>query len=155
MVQRYFQDALEAAQYRVVHEYPGGARALAPLVGMNAGTLSNKVSPSVETHKLSLQEAVAISHATGDFRILLAMAQLLRHICLPLTDFDGVSDAELLDLYAGYHKELGETAEAIQAALADGQVTRRELNRVKAEFHEDAQAGFEFLQRLEGLCDEQ
>ncbi|MFP4615554.1 MAG: phage regulatory CII family protein [Thiohalorhabdus sp.] len=154
MTRRYFHDALEEAQYRVVREYPGGARALAPLVGMHAGTLSNKVNPSNETHHLATREAVAMQHAAKDFRILHAEAQLLHHTCIPLTSFEGVSDAELLDLYAGYHKELGETAEAIRDALADGAVTRRELERVRKELFEDTAAAFEFLARLEDLVDE-
>ncbi len=150
---RYFHDALGEAQYRVVHEFPGGARALAPLVGMNVGTLLNKVNPSMGSHHLSLREAVAISHTTGDYRILHACAQPLHHVCIPLVEFEGMSDAALLDAYARYHADLGETAQAIRDALADGRVTRRELDRVKREFHEDVQAGLEFLDRLEALAD--
>lgn len=151
---RFFHDALEEAQYRVVHEYPGGARALAPLVGMNAGTLLNKVNPSMDNHHLSLREAVAIQHAAQDFRILQAEGQLLHHSCIPLVDFQGVSDAALLDTYARYHADLGETAQAIRDTLADGRVSRRELNRVRREFHQDVAAGFEFLARLEAIADE-
>jgi hypothetical protein len=51
---------LDEAQYRVVHDFKGGVVALAPLVRMNPGTLSNKVNPSVETHHLTVDEAVAL-----------------------------------------------------------------------------------------------
>ena len=142
---------LDEAKYRVVHDFSGGAAALAPLVRMNPGTLSNKVNPSVETHHLTIDEAVAIQHTARDCRILYAEAHLLGHTCIPLGEFASISDTELLDAYARYHAEVGETAEAIRASLADGRVTPAEFAHIDREMMEDIQAKFELRARLKAL----
>lgn len=145
--------ALEQAKYDVVHDYPGGAVNLAPRVGMNPGTLSNKVNPTIDTHHLSVDEAVAIQFAAEDYRILTAEAYFLNHVVIPLACYDGVSDVELLDLYAAYHAEIGETAEAIRDALADGLVTRKEFDKIRTEALQDQQAMYALLARLETLVE--
>jgi len=96
----------------------------------------------VETHHLTVDEAVAIQHTAGDCRILYAEAHLLRHTCILLGELASVSDMELLDAYAPYHAEVGETAEAIPAVLADGRITPAEFARVDREMLEDVQAKF-------------
>lgn len=147
-------DAIEDAQYRVVHDFPGGAVRLAPLVNMHPGTLSNKVHPGSPNHHLTVREAVAIQAATHDCRLLYAEAQVLGHACVALGDFSGISDVELLDAYAAYHQELGQTAAAIREALAHRVVTREQIREIEREIHEDVRHAFEFLSRLKGLCRE-
>lgn len=145
---------LDEAQYRVVHEFPGGAVKLAPLCGMRPGTLSNKVNPEYDGTQLFVSEAVAIQHTANRFDILYAESALLNHTSIPLGDYSRVSDTELLTVYARYHAELGETAAAISSALEDGRITRAEFEHIKREGYEDIQRFFEFLARLEALIDE-
>ncbi len=145
---------LQEAMYYTVHGFAGGAVKLGPLVGISPGTLSNKVNPTLDTHKLSVEEAVVVQNATRDYRILYAMAMELNHSCIPLGDFNGVSDVELLNAYAAWHAEIGQAADAIRNALEDARVTRAEFERVRKEFHEGTQRGFEFLTRLEALVDD-
>lgn len=148
---------LDDAMYKTVHQYgspkDGGAVKLAQLVGMNAGTLSNKVNPAMETHKLSVAESVAIQNTCNDFRILYAEANALRHICIPAPDFDLVSDVELLNAYTNLHSEIGELATAINDSLQDRHVTRTEFNRIQKEGTEAIQAYYQLLNRLETLID--
>lgn len=145
---------LDSAKHSVVHDFKGGAVALAPLVNMNSMVLSNKCNPNQDTHHLTVDEAVAIQNATKDFRILRAEAATLNHVCVPVGDFEDVSDVELLTLYAAYHAELGETAGAIMEALADGDICRAEVDLVREEMFEDFQRGLEFLSRMEALCED-
>ncbi|MFZ5658787.1 MAG: phage regulatory CII family protein [Pseudomonadota bacterium] len=145
---------LDDAIYRVVHDYPGGVAKLAALSGLNAGTLYNKANPGMESHNLSVKEAVALQNSANDCRILYAEAAALNHCCIPIADFTGISDVELLTSYASWHAEIGETAQAVRDALSDGRITRRELDRVKYEIHQDIQRAFEFASRLEALLDE-
>jgi hypothetical protein len=146
-------DDLDHAVYRVVHDYPGGARKLAPLVGMNAGTLSNKADPAMPGHQLTVRQAVAIQHATKDLSILRAEAQLLGCAVVPLSKFEGVSDLELLEAYAQWNAEIGETAAAIRDCVANRRITREAVRRVRREVYEDAAHGLAFLERLEALVD--
>ena len=148
-----FYSPLDVAKYRVVHDYPGGAVALAPRAGMKPGTLSNKVNPQVETHHLTVDEAVAIQAAAGDCRIHEAEGYVLGRASVPLGDFAGTSDVELLELYADLHAQMGDVAREIRDALADRRITRREFNRIDREILGATQALFALRARLQGLAD--
>ena len=145
---------LDEAKYNVVHDYSGGAVKLGPLVNIKPAVLSNKVNPTLETHHLMVDEAIAIQAVTRDYRILYAEAAALNHTCIPLTDFTGISDIELLTAYAKVHAELGETAQAISAAFEDGRITGKEFMRITKEQDEDIRAMFELRARLEALIDD-
>ncbi len=148
---------LDDAMYKTVHGYgkakDGGAVKLAQLVGMNAGTLSNKVNPAMETHKLSVTESVAIQNTTQDYQILYAEASALGHVCVQMPDTTCVGDVALLNSYTKLHAEIGDLAQAINDALDDRQVTRKELNRISKEGTESIQAYFQLMHRLEAIID--
>lgn len=74
------QDIADAA-YNTAHGYPGGIAALATRMGVNAGTLTAKVNQQNTTHHLSLKEAVALQHFSGNHAILHAMAEALGYTC--------------------------------------------------------------------------
>lgn len=145
---------LDEAKHAVVHDYPGGAVALGQLVNIKPAVLSNKVNPTIDTHHLMVDEAIAVQAVTHDYRILYAEAAMLGHVCIRLADYRGVSDVELLNAYARLHTELGETAAAISAALEDGRISRGEFNRIDAEMQEDVRAQYELRARLEAVVDE-
>jgi hypothetical protein len=147
-------DTLDRAIYGLIHDQPGGALGLAPRVNMNPGTLANKANQAMKHHHLTVKEAVLIQHTTQDFRLLAAEAALLNHAVVPLGNFEGVSDLEILTAYANYHSEIGQTSIVIAETLNDIRVTRDEFNTVRAELFESVSAGLEFLNRLEGLIDE-
>jgi len=144
---------LELAKYAVVHDYPGGAVALASRLGMNPGALSNKVNPTLDSHHLTVDEAVAIQNVAADRRIIEAEAAALDGVFIQLRAPDCISDVELLNAYAAYHAEIGETAGALRDALADGRIERAEYERVRQECFEDAAAMFALLHRLEALAE--
>ena len=146
---------LDEAKHRLVHEHPGGAKSLGPLVGINPGTLCNKVNPAMENHHLSVDEAVRIQAVRRRYDLLHAEARALGHVCVQLADHSQASDMELLDAYAAYHADVGQTAQAIRAALANGVgITREAVETVERELFEDARAGFEFLARMKALVED-
>lgn len=143
---------LDEAKHHLVHEHPGGAKALGPLVGINPGTLSNKVNPSMEHHHLTVDEAVRIQAVRRRYDVLHAEARALGHVCVQINDYSGISDEALLDAYAAYHADVGQTAQAVREALASGEgITQAAVEKIRRELYEDAAAGFEFLARLEAL----
>lgn len=68
-----------------VRNYPGGAAALAPRLGMSVSTLLHKTSPGNTTHILSVAEAVLLQEFTGNHAILHAMAEALGYTCARAT----------------------------------------------------------------------
>jgi len=144
---------LDKAKYAVVHDFkPRGALSLAPLVRMNPGTLSNKVNPSIDTHHLTVDEAVSIQAISGDCRILRAEAAALGHVCWKLPEVIFGSDVELLNAYADWTREIGETAASIQKLL-EGRITRDKLAEVHREMDEDFRAALMLFARFERLRD--
>lgn len=153
MPYKHFSD-IDQAKYAVVHDFKDGAERLATLIRMNLGTLYNKVNPSVETHHLSVDEAVSIQLATGDYRIVEAESRALGGVFVPILPANtNISDMALLDAWAEWHIETGETAAVIRDALSDGKIDRHEVEKIKTEMFEDFQRELQLLQRLEGICD--
>lgn len=146
-------DIFDAA-YRVAHDFPErGAVGLAILIGKNPGTLLNEVSPGQEMHKLGLGTAVAMTVAAGDYRILHAFADTCGHLAFPKPDLSNVSDSALLDLFMARDEAAGAFAQAVAAALADGQISRKEFDRIKERAYRHAASVLEIVARLEGLSD--
>jgi len=144
---------LDRAKYDVVHDFPGGAEKLGPLVGINPKTLDNKVNPNMDSHGLMIDEAVRIQHATKDYRILCAEAVALNHVCVPIGDFRLFSDTELLNVYSNFHVQVGEAAQQLNLTLEIG-VTREEAEIFRKEMFDVFQAGLELCHRLEAIIDE-
>jgi len=146
---------IDQAKHQLVNSYKGGAVALASLIGMKSpAVLSNKVNANVDTHHLTLDESVLLQAITRDFRLLKAIAAELGHVAieLPTDDLQNTNDLELLDCWASWQQDCGETASAIRAALSDGNITQSELADIRREMYEDISRELELLQRLEALA---
>lgn len=150
---------LQMAAYQLVHGFRDartrtrGAVALAPLVGMNPGTLSNKVNPEMQDYRLGLEESVPLQLVADDFQLLHAYAAALGHCAYRLPGACDASDVELLDLYCGIHEKGGLKARAIRDAIRDGRFTRKELAEMRALFDDEVRAGLEFFSRVEALVE--
>lgn len=148
-------DMLDDAIYKTVHDYRdgtrSGAQALAPRVNMNAGTLTNKANPGMETHHLTLRESIPLQLIANDYRIAEAYCIELGGTFLNLPDIGATSDAALLDIWARLAEEQGEAAHAIRMALDDGDVTRKELGTIKTEIHQAICVWLELYKRIESI----
>lgn len=150
-MQDFFTQA-QIAYHQLVKEFPGGSRALAPLVGMNPGTLSNKVNPNIDTHHLSAAEGVAIQAASQNFEPIKADATTLGGVFTRLPPIPkDIDDEKILTLYLELQEEQGETAQKIREALEDGAVSARELRGITKEAFEDIAKQRELLEALTQL----
>jgi len=145
---------IDEAKYRLVHDYRGGSKALAPLVGMNPGTLSNKVNPNVDTHHLTVDESIVLQNATGDTQLIEAEARVLGGIFIKLGDYRNITDTELLDKYAEWIQDIGETSAALRQCFSDRKITKKHLTEIHREMHEDFSRAMELYHRLEAISDE-
>lgn len=149
---------LDTAIHATVHEYVDplsghrGAVALAPRLGMQPGTLSNKANPLQDGHQLSLREAVPLQLCTGDFRILHSFAHDLGHIAYRMPDERGGSDLEILDQYAAFVAAVGAKAETLRRALADKTITAAEAAELRLRLEAVVRAGLQLCNRIEALA---
>jgi len=142
---------IDDAAYHTVHDYPGGAAALAPRMGKSASSLSHEVKPPANsTAKLGLRDAQRIMVFTGDLRILQAQAAELGQLCLPMPTVSDAGDqsAEHLSALA---REFADVLSDVAMTLADGKVTDNEMARIERSFGEMVAAGQKMLVHLGAL----
>ena len=152
-------DQLDQAVYDTVHDYVDprsgrkGCVALAELLGMKPSTLANKSNRSDEFAHLNIREARSVMLATGDVRILDALANSMGYACVPLPTIDAAADMDLLDAWAKWSAEFGETAETIKQALEDGRIEQHEIEAVRRELIEDFEKGLAIIDVLKGMAE--
>ena len=120
--------AFEVAAFQTVNEFPGGARALGPIVGINGSVLAHKASLTDEANQLTVLQARKVMQATGDCRMLLGLAQDLDHVCIAVAGLDDIGALE--QVIAASTQRFGEYLTAVSAAVSDGVVTTNELRRI-------------------------
>lgn len=76
---------------------------------------------------------------------------MLDHAAIPLGDYRDTSNLDLLEAYTILHAEIGDLAAAIRSGLEDGDLSRREFNKIQKEGQEMIQAWLELRARLEAL----
>lgn len=121
------------ALQRAVRAFPHGTKALAAALGMSETTLNHKVSPTYPTQFCSPEEMLLLMQETGDKGALLALADGLDCMVLPLPSMraDGVHECtlKLLDAVREFSEFTGVTAES---AEREG-ISDNELERIEAE----------------------
>lgn len=144
--------AIEDAAYNTVHDYPGGAEALAPRMGKSAKVLDSKVNRNEFKHHLTLHEAVQIMGLTGDHRMLRAICRHLGYLDpIRAVVYEGIADEQLLELVAAVHSETGDVSRSLVAAWFDGQVSQREFEAFDEQTIEAMTALAELRDRLRGM----
>lgn len=118
------------AAYGLAHRYPGGVPALAARMGVSPNTLTHKVNPNNDTHKLALGEAEQMSVLSGDAAILHAFAAQMGHVCLRATP--DTSEGDPLDNMAALQAQMADLMRAVADAVRGGQgaVTANQARRV-------------------------
>ncbi|MGS1116888.1 phage regulatory CII family protein [Castellaniella sp. UC4442_H9] len=138
--------AYEVAAFQTISQWNGGAHALGPIVGINGSVLAHKVSLTDDANQLTVPQARTVMQATGDYRMLVGLAQDLGHVC---TQQDNDKSAVSLELaIAQATKEFGEYLSAVSAAVTDRVVTTNELRRIDRELGEHQAA----VNRLRAVC---
>lgn len=138
---------IDDAAYHTVHDYPGGAAALAPRLGKSSTSLSHEVRPPAgNMAKLGLRDAQRIMALTGDYRMLHAQAAELGQFVLPLPQV-AQSDGSMQHL-AELAREFGDVVSTIGSVLADGRVTDNEMRGLERQWGELVAAGQHMLEHF-------
>lgn len=119
------------AAFNLVHDYPGGAVALGPILGKSPATLSHEVKGSLPHAKFGLSDAVKLSEWTGDRRIAHAFAAQIGCMLVSLPDTHRAGTP--LQALADMAREFAELVASVTEAASDNRVTRNELMRVERE----------------------
>lgn len=131
-----------------------GIDGLAKKIGVNPQTFSNKCNPKQESHIPNILDILNIMDQTKNHSIIDQIARQYGYVCMPIADYTGVSDMDLLNAWAAWGAERGETEQAIQKALENGDISKEEFKEIKNEMFEDFQKELALLARLKYLVSE-
>ena len=118
------------AAYKTVHDYPGGADALAARIGTTGPVLRNKVNPTNDRNKLTLEEAVEIADFTNDDRMLQTWASRRGKILVDAEPADVRSS--VIDCVLDAQAKEGMLSSVLLSALSDGSINEREMREIQA-----------------------
>lgn len=121
--------SVENAAYAIVHATRESAKNIAERTGIKHQVLVNKVSATCDRNHLTLAESVSIQQASGDHRILQAMAGELGYVCVPKPDT--ISDGDVTHAITTLCAEFGEYMRCVDSAMRDGRVTPNERRQLE------------------------
>ncbi|MFZ3286208.1 MAG: phage regulatory CII family protein [Telluria sp.] len=144
---------VQDAFYQTVHGAAGGCESLAVRLGMSSAILRNKANVHSVTNKPMLDDADRIMGITGDHSILHALAANHGYVCVRVPDDVDASDMAVLEMVTKVWTTNGEVGAEVNKALADGRITRREVEQVRAAVKRAERALEEVTARLAGMAE--
>jgi len=127
--------AFDNAAFNTVHDFPGGAKALAEVLGVSAGVLRHRANPNDAANQFSVRDVIRIMLASQDFRMLHGMATDLGKACV-LVDVPDLSASALAGAMNAAVQEFAQFLSVVTEATADNSVTPNELKRIDRELGE-------------------
>ncbi|MEG0051950.1 MAG: phage regulatory CII family protein [Comamonas sp.] len=122
---------LQDAARLISERYKGGVPALAEAMGVSANTLQHKLNPNNKSHKLTLDDALAMQQISRLPFVLHAMAGAMAHSCMP--EVPDQSGGDPVEAFMRFQQGMGEFTAAVADALIDGNETSRNaFRRVEA-----------------------
>ncbi|MAK30431.1 phage regulatory CII family protein [Acinetobacter sp.] len=139
------------AAYHTVHDFLGGASALASRLGIKSpAVLNSKVNPNTHTHHITLLEAVKLMEITGDYRILQEMCARLGKVAIDLPDIpESQRDTSLMDTFLCIGIKKGDISALFKEMMADGRITQGEALDMARFIHEMHKALSELNQQVQ------
>ena len=142
------------AAYNTVHDYPGGASALAARMGIKSpAVLNSKVNPNTETHHLSLVEASKMMAMTGDFRVLQELNAEHGKIAIDLPEIPECRDLSLTDKVLCIGMKGGDVMSLFREIMADGRITEGEVKDMSKVIHQMHVALAELDKQIQACID--
>jgi hypothetical protein len=117
--------------YRGPHGVGTGISAVARLIGRDPDVLQKKLSPTCDTHHLTLDEAEAISEITGIQAGAIELARAAGLACIPLPNMN--IDGGLVKGMSDIGREFSELLNEFNLAMLDNLVTPSECDRFHRE----------------------
>ncbi len=142
---------LQMACYHAVHDFPGGAIAVAAMAGTNMQVLQHKLNPNLTTHNINVRDLQTICELTGDERILQTVCSYFNAAYFRLPEIEGADNTSLLEKSADLTRELGELMQQVSASLMDGRVNDAEVAAMDKALMELITAGKTLIEQAKSI----
>jgi len=144
---------LQDAFYQTVHSYEGGCEVLAVRMNMSAAILRNKANPNTTTNLPSAKDLDDVVSLTRNPLLVHTFAANHGFVCVRVPDDVDASDMAVLEMVTKVWTTNGEVGAEVNKALADGRITRREIEQVRAAVKRAERALEEVAARLAGMAE--
>lgn len=126
------------AAYHTVHDFKGGASALAVRLGIKSpAVLNSKVNPNTDTHHITLLESLKLMTFTHDYRILQSLCAAVGKVAIDLPDIPECQrDMSLMEIMLNVAIKKGDITKTFKNMMADGRITTgeaRDMSKVVQE----------------------
>ena len=121
------------ALQRAVRDFPHGTKALAAALDMSPTTLLHKVSPTYPTQFCSPEEMLEIMRETGDTGPLVALADAVGCMVLPLPALSADGSDECTRKLLDAVKEFSDFTQAMVESVEKDGINDNELQRLETE----------------------
>ena len=111
---------LQMACYHAVHDYPGGAGAVAVMSDTDMPVLQKKLNPNLDSHKINVRDLQTICEVTQDPRILQTVCSYYNAGYFLLPTAIEINQETLLQQSADLSREVGELMQVVTQAVSDG-----------------------------------
>jgi hypothetical protein len=118
---------LQMACYHAVHDYPGGAAAIAAMSGTDMPVLQKKLNPNLDTHKINVRDLQTICEVTQDERVLQTICSYYDASYFLLPDAKEISQETLLQQGADLTGEVAKLMQTVSQSVIDGKVNQDEV----------------------------
>ncbi|UTH73322.1 YmfL family putative regulatory protein [Chromobacterium sp. IIBBL 290-4] len=124
-------DRLRTAYQTMCKAMPGGWPAMAAALGFSKDGLENRVYER-KGQSVSVHEALQMQAFSGTTLFAEAVAAEAGGVFIPLPDVEAVDDEEIQRVYMELVDEVGRLAREWREATRDGEVDKRERQRLEA-----------------------
>ena len=145
---------LKDCLYETIHKNRKPLKLIAEEIGMSENYLTRAALPDQEESetgsgcRFPLKKLIPLIRATGDFSLLDHIESSLGRVAVRMPK-PGASEDHLYRLTIKAVKEFGELMAEMDAGMADGRLTGKELGRLRKEGYEAVQAIVTLMQNLD------
>lgn len=124
------------AVYNTVRDFPGGANALAPRMGIKSpAVLNSKVNPNTDTHHITLAETSKMIAITNDYRVLHSLNAEHGKVAIDLPKIPEFQDTALTELVLSMGIGSGDVTSIFKEMMTDGRITENEAKDMSEVIH--------------------
>jgi hypothetical protein len=134
--------------------FRGDVPTLAAQMGLKPGTLYNKADAGDDTHSQpTLRDVVLATQATGDLRVVEALAEMFGRATFDCAQHESTSDEALLDLVTNLAAESGDFHRELGHGLREKRFSAESLRVIRGEAFDIVSALMTLVRRLEDYVD--
>ncbi len=141
---------MRKAYLGMIRAFPGGWDAIAAALGQTRMALENRIYER-KGQGVLVETAMQMQAFSGTTLFAEEVARESNGVFIPIQQFDGISDIELLDAYTAMVEDEGKFASHFREFLRDGKIEPHEYEQLEQDMRERQAHEMELLARIKSM----